>query len=234
MMKRLLAVVFVLGMMLAYPLSSSASDVLLISTSEQKKVQNHISTVGFKILNANELPNRTVFIYDSSKTINAYSAFFGRNIVLYRGMYIMLDDEDMLAAVLCHEISHSMDSYEGPFRGTFGFLNYTYAPKKYEYKADKRAVDFMVKAGYHPVAAIVMMNKVMGQNRYDWNSSHPLTSRRMMSVYEYIYKKYPEYLVDNKYKTNIYYQNFLLTSKENRAKFQKKIEKNSRGNVDYL
>ena len=36
------------------------------------------------------------------------------------------------------------------------------------------------------------------------------------------------------YKENIYYQNFLLTSKENRAKFQKKIESNSKRSVNYL
>ena len=36
------------------------------------------------------------------------------------------------------------------------------------------------------------------------------------------------------YKENIYYQNFLLTSKENRAKFQKKIETNSKHSVNYL
>ncbi len=230
MMKRLLAVLFVLGMML----KAQAAEVLLINPNEQAKIQNKISTIGFNILNANEIPQRTMFIYDTSKTMNACSAFYGRRIVMYRGMFVMLDDDDMIAAILSHEISHSIDSYHGPFRGTFSFFAQSYAPKKYEYKADKRAIDFMVKAGYHPVASIVAMNKIMGQNRYDWLSSHPLTSRRMMEVYEYIYRKYPEYLVENKYKTNIYYQNFLITSKENRAKFQKKIEKNSRRSVNYL
>ena len=81
---------------------------------------------------------------------------------------------------------------------------------------------------------VLMMNKSFGQRRYDWRSSHPLTSRRMMEVYEYIYKKYPEYLVNNPYKTNIYYQNFLLTSKENRAKFQEKVKTNSTKKVNYL
>ena len=55
-----------------------------------------------------------------------------------------------------------------------------------------------------------------------------------MEIYEYIYKKYPEYLANNAYKGNIYYQNFLLTSKENRKKFQKKIETNSKRSVKYL
>ena len=55
-----------------------------------------------------------------------------------------------------------------------------------------------------------------------------------MEVYEYIYKKYPEYLANNAYKNNIYYQNFLLTSKENRAKFQKKVESGSKSSINYL
>ena len=55
----------------------------------------------------------------------------------------------------------------------------------------------------------------------------------MMEVYEYIYKKYPEYLVDNKYRKNIYYQNFLLTSKENREKFQEKVKTNSNKKIRY-
>ena len=149
-------------------------------------------------------------------------------------MYNRLDSDDEIAAILSHEIAHSVDSYNGIFRGAFTSWSYVFAPKKYEYKADKKAVDYMVNAGYNPVALIVVMNKTFPQNRYDWYSTHPLTSRRMMEIYEYIYKKYPEYLANNVYKENIYYQNFLLTSKSNRAKFQKKIETNSKRSVNYL
>lgn len=56
----------------------------------------------------------------------------------------------------------------------------------------------------------------------------------MMEVYEYIYKKYPEYLVNNPYKENPFYQNFLLTSKENREKFQQKVKSNSTRKIHYL
>ena len=110
-------------------------------------------------------------------------------------------------------------------RGYFTPLSYALSPKKYEYKADKRAVDYMVNAGYNPVALIVVMSKTFSQPRFDWLSTHPLPTRRMMEVYEYIYKKYPEFLANNTYKNDIYYQNFLLTSKGNRTKFQRKIEK---------
>ena len=78
-----------------------------------------------------------------------------------------------------------------------------------------------------------MLNKCCGQNRFDWHRSHPLTSRRMMEVYEYIYKKYPEFLANNEYKNNLYYQNFLLTSQENRLKFQNKVKTNSKKRIKY-
>lgn len=91
----------------------------------------------------------------------------------------------------------------------------------------------MVNAGYNPVAFIVVMSRCFGQNRFDWHRTHPLSTRRMMEVYEYIYKKYPEFLANNTYKNNIYYQNFLLTSQENRAKFQNKVKTNSKSRIKY-
>lgn len=206
----------------------------IVAGEVMKNAQSRIDDIGFRILNYNGIEKRTVFDFDSKSTKNAYSRTSNRQIVIFRGLYNRLDSDDELAAVLSHEISHSVDSYNGIFRGFFSPLSYHFAPKKYEYKADKKAVDYMVNAGYNPVALIVVMSKAFPQARYDWCSTHPLTSRRMMEVYEYIYKKYPEYLAHNAYKNNAYYQNFLLTSKENRAKFQKKVETNSKRSVNYL
>ena len=56
----------------------------------------------------------------------------------------------------------------------------------------------------------------------------------MIEVYAYIYKKYPEYLVNNPYEKEVFYQNFLLNSKQNREKFQKSVESKSKGHVNYL
>ena len=199
-----------------------------------QRSQNRIDKIGFRILNYNGIEKRTVFDFDTRNTKNAYSRSTDRQIVVFRGLYNRLESDDEVAAVLAHEISHSVDSYNGIFRGAFTSWSYAFAPKKYEYKADKKAVDYLVNAGYNPVSLIVVMNKAFPQGRYDWYKTHPLTSRRMMEIYEYIYKKYPEYLANNTYKENMYYQNFLLTSKENRAKFQKKIESNSKRSVNYL
>ena len=111
-------------------------------------------------------------------------------------------------------------------------FNFYYGLKRKK-KADKEAVDFMVNAGYNPLALITILNKIGKQYRYDIFSNHTLVSRRMMLIYEYIYTKYPSILVENKYKDNIYYQNFLLTSRNNRMKLLEKVKAGSTKKVKY-
>lgn len=230
-MKKIFVLISILGILCTSAYGATSE---IVSGESIKKAQLKIDQIGFKLLNYNGIEKRTVFDFDTKNTKNAYSRSTDRQIVVYRGLYNRLESDDEIAAILAHEIAHSIDSYNGIFRGVFYSWSYYFAPKKYEYKADKKAVDYMVHAGYNPIALIVVMSKIFPQNRFDWYSTHPLASRRMMEVYEYIYKKYPEYLANNAYKNNIYYQNFLLTSKENRAKFQKKIETKSKRSVNYL
>ena len=144
-----------------------------------------------------------------------------------------IDKDDELAAILSHSIAHGVDTYDGIFRGYISILNYWVAPNKYDLKADKLAVDYMVNAGYNPLAIITILNKIGKQYRYDIFSNHTLVSRRMMLIYEYIYTKYPSILVENEYKDNIYYQNFLLTSRNNRMKLLEKVKSNSNKKIRY-
>lgn len=208
-----------------------------IDLTKEGQMQQYISNIGFKILNANKIEKRMTFYYaQSNKSINAVTHYRDRSIVFYRGLSICLDGDDEYAAALSHEISHGVDSYDGILKGFFSDIPYALSSKKYEAKADKRAVDYMVKAGYNPVALIVVMSKSFPQTRYDLFESHPLTSKRMAYIYEYIYTKYPAYLANNEYKNNIYYQNFLLTSRTNRLKLQEKVENPNKPNtnIQYL
>ena len=63
---------------------------------------------------------------------------------------------------------------------------------------------------------------------------HHKGSDRMMYIYQYIYQKYPAYLVENDFLTNVYYQNFLLSSKKERAKIRKIQEEKRRLNKEKI
>ena len=192
-----------------------------------------VNKVGYKLLNASRIEHKMTFELIDKKYVNACTYYRNNLISVTDELLKLTESEDELAAVLAHEISHGVDYRQGMFKGYFSYLGSQLNSKKYEYKADKRAVDYMVKAGYNPLASIITLNKIATQGRYDWHSSHPLTSRRMSEIYEYIYTKYPQYLVQNEYKDNIYYQNFLIVSKENRAKLEQKVKSNSRKKVKY-
>ena len=52
-------------------------------------------------------------------------------------------------------------------------------------------------------------------------------------IYEYIYTKYPYFLKNNIYIDNKYYQNFLLTSINNRKMLEEKVRTNSGEKLKY-
>lgn len=196
---------------------------LLISTSVcfadelrldlETKYQKKVMEIGFRILNANQIEKRMTFYYAPTKKVNAVTYLSSKQIQMYKGLLPFLDSDDEIAAILSHEISHGIDAHKGLWRR----FTISFAPVSYEYKADKRGVDLMVNAGYNPLAMIVALNKILDEpNWFEKSGSHPGGSERLITVYDYIYTKYPEYLVNNEYKNNLYYQNFLLTTKQAR------------------
>ena len=188
-----------------------------IDLTRDGQYQKKVMEMGFGILNANRIDKRFIFRYEKDKQPNAYACGPDKSAVILSGLMPYMDDDSEIAGILCHEISHNIDWYQGVWR----IIAMKWTPKKYEEKADKKAVDYMVNAGYDPVALIVVLNKVGGQTNRDWFwETHPLTSKRLAYIYEYIYQKYPAYLADNQYKTNLYYQNFLLTSRKDREKIK--------------
>ena len=73
-----------------------------------------------------------------------------------------------------------------------------------ETDSDLLSIDYVVAAGYNPLAGISIMNKI-GENYADFWSDHPSTDKRVISMYNYIKKKYPEYLKEG-YDTKSYQQ----------------------------
>ncbi len=202
--------------------------------SKDKAIQNNISEIGFKILNANKIDKRIVFAYNrKSKLIKGEPGLSKRQVVLYDKTIQYTESDNEIAAALAQEISKAAESYSGAINGFVTSAQIKAAPKKYELIFDKTAVDYMVKAGYDPIALIVFINKSCPQKRFDLLSSKNLTSKRLANIYEYIYFKYPYFLQNNEYINNEYYQNFLLTSLENRKKLYEKIKTNSKETIKY-
>lgn len=214
-------VLFALLISMGVNTAFAGSDQLVIE--REGKYQKQVMQIGFRILNANQIENRMVFYYNNSKNVNAV-CYSVKRIDVYKGLLPFLDSDDELAGIMSHEIAHGLDFSDGYLR-RWGM---TLKPKKYEEKADKRAVDLMVNAGYNPVALIVALNKITSEPAwFEASSSHPVGSERLVYIYEYIYSKYPAYLADNDYKNNLYYQNFLLNSKKQREFIRQKYAEKS-------
>lgn len=204
--------------------------------AQEQSIQSRINDIGSKLLNTNKIDKRIVFVYDE----NAKDTFLKinpeltkRQVVIYGSEYKFTQNDDELAACLARGILIAAKSYEGLFNGYLSAFELKAAPKKFELAADKRAVDFMVNAGYHPAGLITFIQKSCPQKRFDRFSNRNLTSKRLAHIYEYIYTKYPYYLANNPYYENEHYQNFLLTSLENRRMLEEKIKTGSNEELKY-
>ncbi len=232
-MKKILFII-IISMMFLIPCRAFAEiDSHLILSDMQ--MQDKISSIGFKLLNANKIDKRMVFVYDEreKKIVLKESGLTDRQIVVYRNYINFAANEAEIAAFLAREICKTAESYTGPWKGFVSSAQVKFAPKKYEILFDKRAVDMLVNAGYNPLALITFINKSYVQKRYDKISTHNLTSKRLAIIYEYIYFHYPNFLVNNEYINNEYYQNFLLNSIENRKKLLQKINSGSKERIKY-
>ena len=216
-----------------------AGTVLATDQSEiikEQTIQERINSVGMKVLNANQIDKRIIFVYDKAEKksiLKSADELTKRQIIITEGEYKFVANDDELAAFVSRGISMALKSYGGIWRGGLNAIQVKAAPKLYEIVADKRAVDFMVTAGYDPIAMITFINKSQPQKRYDTFSGSNLTSKRLAIIYEYIYTKYPYYLANNKYIEDESYQNFLLTSVDNRKKLEDKIKNHSEEKIKY-
>lgn len=217
----------------------SSVSVLAITDDEiiqDQSIQARVNRVGTQILNANKIQGRIIFVYDKTakeSLIKMDKTVSKREIIMYQEYYRQISDENELAAYLAREISNASRTYDGIGNGWLTAVQIKAAPKKFETVADKIAVDFMVKAGYNPVALITFINKAFPQHYQDFISNKNLTSKRLALIYEYIYTKYPYYLANNEYLENPHYQNFLLNSTYNRKLLETKVKNGTRENLKY-
>lgn len=194
-----------------------------------KSVQK-ITEIGTKIINANKLEKRVpIQLENTPKVINASSAPWNKTVKISSGILPYMDNDDEMAYVLGHEISHSIDSYGGFCK----WFIVTFNLREYEYKADLIGIDLMVKAGYNPIAAITCANKWMGEDPFDLFLTHPVTSKRLMAMYKYIYIKYPWALKTDMIH-DVNYENFTYSSQKEINAFQQKQKERASKRVSDL
>ena len=188
-----------------------------ISLAKEQEIQTRIDKIGTNILNCNKIPKRIVFVYnkkEKKKALTTNKALTKRQVIIYDGLYQSAQSNDELAGILAREIAVTIKSYSGMWGGRIDAMQVALGSKKFELVSDKRAVDFMVKAGYNPLGLIVHIHKFYPQKRSDLIARHNLTSKRLARIYEYITYKYPEYLNSPDYLQNEYYQINSKSTKE--------------------
>lgn len=224
---------FIAVMSLLLILPAFASEV---TPEDENNIQTRIDSIGVDLLNSNKIDKRIVFLYDKNskkKFLAEDKTLSKRQVVLYDDIYKFVQTDDELAAMLAREIAVAFKTFNDTGVGLIDSIEIAAAPKKSEIAADKKAVDYLVNAGYNPLALIIYINKTCPQKRTDFIGRHNLTSKRLAIIYEYITYKYPEYLENNKYIENKYYQNFLLSSYKNRKMLEEKIKSGSKEDLKY-
>lgn len=184
--------------------------------------EEKVLSVGQKIMMDNKIPKRIPIFVSNNKSVNASSNLYDKTVTINSGTFLYIDNDDELAFILSHEIAHSVDAYGGMIK----YMAMNANSKKYEQKADLNGIDYMVKAGYDPIAAITMGNKIFGEPIWDWGCTylHPKGSKRLIEMYKYIYVKYPQYL-NSPLTQTASYKNFQYSMSKDILEFQQKQKK---------
>lgn len=176
----------------------------------------YVSNVGRKLAAQSDRPNLPYeFVVLNNSTPNAW-ALPGGKIAINRGLLVLLDDEAQLAAVLGHEIVHAAARHGAQQQSRAAILqmgmqvaqvasnNSGYGDliaagagagaqlyiskygREQELQSDKYGVEYMVKAGYNPYAAVELQEtfvKLSEQHAQDWLqglfASHPPSQERV-------------------------------------------------------
>ena len=123
-------------------------------------------------------------------------------------------------------MAHAQEAHSGAIKLIAMHIN----SKKYEYKSDLKSLDYMVKSGYNPIAGIIVGDKIFDEPLWDWGFTytHPKGSKRLIAMYQHIYKKYPEYLNSNMANNVVFVDFTKQYQKEISSFLQKQAKKNKK------
>lgn len=203
-------------------LAEGEDDPLWNRPSFEKKVFN----IGQRILAANGIKERFTFRVLQKGEENAYANRWHtpNTVVVFKGMMDYISSDDELAAILSHEIAHiSMRHHRRTLTktipiailtgvgavalalatGGIGAIAAAAAPaltapiiRKYEKEADLVGLEYMVNAGYNPLAMETIMTKITADAGAftTFMADHPIGDKRLDYIHEKIVASYPQFL----------------------------------------
>jgi len=221
---------FLLTIMLALITLSANAETIMVETNmnmdnfwqKNGKDAEKVLTISRKLIHDNGLRRAPISVDKNWRIANASTNTYTKSIFVSTGLFPYIDNDDELAFIVGHELAHAQEAYTGAIK----LVAMSFNSKKYEYKSDLKSIDYMVKSGYNPVAAIIVGDKIFDEPLWDWGFTytHPKGSKRLMAMYEYIYKKYPAYLNSSMAK-NVIFTDFIKQNQKEVSYFQQKQAK---------
>lgn len=194
-------------------LSIFALTMLILPSSAATKwaAVDRVAPVGKIIVEKSSLPAKLQFelvesVVDNSKTSTTNKVQISKSDLAYAG------NDNEVAAVIAYELGQIINGKSGKdnlraaakaiLAEKLSSENVINATANSEYwnsktalrdkkEADMTAVDLMVKAGYNPLALVVVITKMPGSN-LELIMGKPANSERAMSAYDYVLYNYPE------------------------------------------
>jgi len=187
------------------------------STSEkviyEEEITDVVDSLFTKICKANKIDKDQIKLYIIEKDeINAF-ALPDNYLVIYSGLILASDNEEMLAGVISHELAHlelnhvmkkllkevglstliAMTTGSGGsvVKETFKVLSSSAYDRTLEKEADLKAVDYLNNASINPEPFAGFLFKLTSDEpgivkHLTWISTHPETMKRVEYVLEYI------------------------------------------------
>lgn len=183
------------------------------------KLSAYVSAVGQRLVRHNGRPElKFNFAIINDSVPNIFSLPDGY-VAITRGLLAVLTNESELAAVLGHAIGHvtarhnlqgiqreisSGAASDGPLAFSAGGVAGRLIDKRYslvqEARAERLAIDYMVKAGYGPSSALQVQKLFSTEFEKDENTqwlngffrNHPFAAERLTGIRRYIAEHYPQ------------------------------------------
>lgn len=193
-----------------------------LSAAAEPVFQNdftRLDNIGIRLIKSNGIKHRFTFNFTGIPNFGMYPVLMdsayatdinlhnNREIKININDYARMTSDDEVAALVARYLAQGENSYTGLFHGQFFWSKEVFSGKSNELKYDKKAVDYLVNAGYNPVAILTAYNKTLPEWRGDLLTRRNKASVRLKTVKDYILEKHPKYLDDKNIRTLDFFPN---------------------------